>query len=1253
MEQTILNERPHQYSRNTDALPAQEIKSKRTQFGKVFSLGGNRFQAVTYAEPIHKENPQTGEWEELDLSFQATQDDAGHNVCMNASGDNLSIACGISGEKPFITLADNSEHKIAWGIEGAASVNPEAEKKGINSSDLTVKSLREEVLEKLHHQIIYSEIFSGVKMICESGNQFKDTFVFASKEAVRPIVYLITANNLTATVKEDREICFASMEGKPVFYFTMPFLTDADGIGGEVDVKLEKTDEGYRMAFTPAPESTANAAYPLILDPEIRTAQETNAIVDTYVREGYTTDYSSAAELWITNSSYYGNRISYLKVTSLPSLGSNHFITEASIHVRPAVTHSVTDGIPLLVKEVLGSWDPSLITYANQPALGDVYQDNWLVPSSSTAWCELDITSLAQKWYMGTNYGVAFVPYTTGNTTLRLQSMNGTSKPYFVVNYSSLAGLEDYLSYDAQPVGRGGTGYVSLHNGNMVFAHSDTVMNGARMPVSVTHYYNSCDADKNDFNMGYGWRTSLHQTLHKELISSKVYYVYTDGDGTDHYFESSNTNNTEYKDMSGLSLKLVPGNPTTITDKGDNVLSFPQISTNPTSSSPVTSRVLISSIKNAVGDQITINSTGLKIYSVYDGSGRVTVFDYNNSNMCSGIRTSWQTTNSCTRFSYSNDQLVTVTYEDNKTSTFTYSLIGNYNLLRTVEGPEGKKVTYYYTNTGAVSGLPHYVSYADVKSNSETVTSVQYFYGHLLTEVYDLLSGKSIRYHFNDNGNQISVDDKLGYAHYTRYDQTEANSSAPINHATVRSRMQKVVTNLLSDPLMNDDNGSWTTGGTGTFALDTTTHKWGNKSRKITISANNEAYVRQALTVDPGKAYTLSGYVKSTGPKAFLRVGYVMDYGSTYTEESDPVTVTTSSGDFERIAFSFILPVNATGTVYCYMVCKETAGSAWFDCLQLEEGQTLNHFNMLQNSTFMKASGNKPTSWQSSYNSQFTFASVQNLPSTTSTFLTGRCLRVNGLHYANIDMYQQIRCSGNAGDRFSAGGWCCGYAKKYRDNNTAYCRINVLFSASGSYWYSGGYINWNSTEGNWQFACAGIMAPVNYSYIKFAVEYIRQINYADFTNLFLYPEQFGAEYVYDEKGNSTSVTTLYTKSSNSQYDDFNNLTSYTAPGHTAGSTFYYGSTDAEKKKHLLLKSISPLGTVTTHSYNAYGSPIESIIKDADTANANYIKKVISYSDDGNYITLERDARGKTVTTVTDSDKGTVTSVKDPNNQQVN
>ena len=41
--------------------------------------------------------------------------------------------------------------------------------------------------------------------------------------------------------------------------------------------------------------------------------------------------------------------------------------------------------------------------------------------------------------------------------------------------------------------------------------------------------------------------------------------------------------------------------------------------------------------------------------------------------------------------------------------------------------------------------------------------------------VKDEISGKTLRYHFNDDGNQVSVDDELGYAMYTRYDRTDDN----------------------------------------------------------------------------------------------------------------------------------------------------------------------------------------------------------------------------------------------------------------------------------------------------------------------------------------------------------------------------------------------------------------------------------------------------------------------------------------------
>ena len=86
---------------------------------------------------------------------------------------------------------------------------------------------------------------------------------------------------------------------------------------------------------------------------------------------------------------------------------------------------------------------------------------------------------------------------------------------------------------------------------------------------------------------------------------------------------------------------------------------------------------------------------------------------------------------------------------------------------------------------------------------------------------------------------------------------------------------------------------------------------------------------------------------------------------------------------------------------------------------------------------------------------------------------------------------------------------------------------------------------------------------------------------------------------------------------------------------------------------MLLKSISPLGTVTANTYNSYGNPTQTQIKNADTTTATFIQANTSYTSNGNYVATQTDARGKTVYTVTDANKGTVTSVIDPNGQTVN
>ena len=278
------------------------------------------------------------------------------------------------------------------------------------------------------------------------------------------------------------------------------------------------------------------------------------------------------------------------------------------------------------------------------------------------------------------------------------------------MEYASLAGLESYLTYDHQSAGLAGTGSVSLVNGNLIFSHADTAMNGNRLPVSITHYYNSCDSDKDEFGMGYGWRTSLHQTLHKVLYNGEVEFVYTDGDGTEHFFKKNENDQKKYSDQSGLSLTLEVGDENiTITDNGDNVMTFPLVSETPTEDAPETAKVLIQKIQDAVGNEVTVTAVAdslLKIASVTDGANRVTTLHYTDGR-CDRIQTPWQDAKNCVRFKYENDALVKIRHEDNRASEYEHNEEIRYHLLKTAYGADGAFVEYAYTNTDRMSFLSY------------------------------------------------------------------------------------------------------------------------------------------------------------------------------------------------------------------------------------------------------------------------------------------------------------------------------------------------------------------------------------------------------------------------------------------------------------------------------------------------------------------------------------------------------------------
>ena len=328
--------------------------------------------------------------------------------------------------------------------------------------------------------------------------------------------------------------------------------------------------------------------------------------------------------------------------------------------------------------------------------------------------------------------------------------------------------------------------------------------------------------------------------------------------------------------------------------------------------------------------------------------------------------------------------------------------------------------------------------------------------------------------------------------------------------------------------------------------------------------------------------------------------------------------------------------------------------SAWFDCVQLEEGPVANSYNMLINGDFTLNSGAHPTGWNK--NSSNTSMDIV-YPSCTGTKpegLSPNTMRMYGTgrtKYAGI--YQDIPVSGNQGDVFSAGGWSLNFSKPRKGENFRY-NIRVAFLKSGtSTRVNSDSIEWSEEWTDWQFAAGPVIAPCNYTSIRFNVDYERNINYAEFNGLFLHKEEFGKTFAYDDKGNVTSTKNLASMQSYATYDDYNNLLTYRQPGRPASDkyTLEYGATAEEKKKHLLVKSTSPLDIQHTYAYDNKGNVLTKQTQNS-TASA-FIKGEITYTADQNYVATQADARGKVVTSNIDPATSTLTSVQDPNGQTVN
>ena len=952
-------------------------------------------------------------------------------------------------------------------------------------------------------------------------------------------------------------------------------------------------------AWLEAPERV----FPITIDPDVQTSLDSSQVHDTFISS---LDPDENTYLFSKLKVGYGsssgiNRI-YIKFPNLPALGAGDMVINASLNIARRNSNSSND-LRLDVHRVTEDWTSSTLVWNNRAAYDATKVESIsysVLPGSFNTW---DITGLVKQWYDGTpNYGCMIKAYDETWGYMEYHSVDAqyyySSHPFASIVYVNSTGLENTWTYHSQSVGRAGTVSVNDYNGNLVLTHGDVSIASGVMPIALNHVFNTHDKDT-DLGYGYGWRLNYAQTAVPVTISGTNYYKHIDGDGTAHYYKQSASSAALYENELDKETTLtVSGSTKTIQDKLGNQLIF-------------NSAGQLCQLKDSNGNTLSVNyNSDGQVTSIVDGANRTTTLSYSGGRLASidapdGLDV---------RFGYdSAGRLTGITYADSKASSYTYDADGN---LTAVENYDGYKVQYGYTDAA-----PFRVVSISEYAGSTAGSSLRISYGWNSTSFTDNEGRKSI-YQFNNHGQTVTIRDVDGSAQYCSFHSGDRT----VTQLKTVSKLQKTSINLLLNHNM-ESSASWTMGSGASYS--TADQFMGSKSLKLS-GAN--AAASQAVTLTPGKTYTLSAYFKGVDG---ARVS--ASYGGTAAESTG---VSGAALSWQRESLTFTLPANASPSVTVQVKLPNTAaGTAYADCVMLERADAMNRYNLLENGDL-----DSTTNWTRGSGLTSSDALVTVSGSLHPEAFTDSAYKLVGSTTADKTVSQTIPVSGVTGDCYTFGGWAqMNTIPAFTKNAGTSTEVNYgqrklrlgFVGASETKYYE---VSFNPDSAEWQYICGAAVAPFNYSAIVFSFEYNYNCNEAYFDGMQVFKEEFCESYTYDDDGNVVSVQGLAEQNSAFEYSGTNDLVKATD---AKGNKFNY----TYDSRHNLLTATSDSGMKYIFTYDSKGNALTSKVG-SDT---EYIQTSATYTDVGSFTSSMTDARGKSVRYGYDTNKGLRTTVTDAKN----
>ena len=1073
-----------------------EIYSLRDEYTKVFRQSDGTYLALRYPVPVHYE--EAGQWMEYDMTPVAQ----GNGYIISET------------DTPVYFPENLTEGEISVETsEGVISFAPEAEEETLSTQsyrmttetddgELKILSAETEeiitdekiVADNQKSHLVYENVYSDVDIEYEvTGNVVKESIVLDNIRSGNVFTFRMDLGSLYPEKQADGSInlCSDAECENVVSVITAPYMFDSNGVYSyDVDMTIVPDGDEYVLTVT-ADElwlEDSERAYPVVIDPTIIVDVGHRDTIDGYVDSTSPNGYwPFATDLYAGKGSNQTSR-SFIKF-ELPSLPIDGCVIQnvslnlfqMSAEIKPTNSKRY-----IAVYEVLENWDndENTPTYAEQPDCSPDILDYAEMKSGGGVHYTFDITEAAKKWFEnGNNYGVmvkGLDESLIGRAQFRSAeySQYDTLYPTVSITYRSNRGLESYWSYTGFSAGTAGSAVVNNYSGDLVYQLPIMSTVSEILPVSLGITYNSSlsgvkyTVGLNKSNLttpGKGFRFNVQQTVIPSTEygltgdnAAKYPYVYTDGDGTEHYFQkvtkkdSQDNTVTTYEDEDGLGLTLervTDGSATyKITDKMDNTYLF-------------NAKGNLFRITDANDNRLRVSydENKTKIEKVVDGTGHTLTFTYYDGQ--DYVKSIKDNANREVTFNITDGYLRSVTYYDGTVVNYVYesSLPGYINYA---QSSDGTGINFDYTireKGGRVTLVKEFSAFPDDLSNivygqytsfdmSEYNTTVIRTAGvngvHTLQDSTKGNDDIITTLQFDNSGRTISQ--QISYA-----DGTEVGAGAYVYTSTVDTADSK---NKISHGAVNGKNtvnlvenadceslSGWvqnTNAPTGKAEHYTVTGiqytgKYALALKNIApiTSAVNTNYGQQVYGWTAGKTYTLSAFVRTLNiakmnlgglEGAYLQVSAYSSTGATlknaYSQVlSEEATDTGINNGFRRLSATIDLPSN-TSKVVIFLVMRNCTGSAYFDSVQLEEGKSPNSVNLLSNSSFEKYSGNTPTGWTksddiSSYSSSFGTVSYSDAKD------GARALIIKGNPQYEYSFSQTIPVPENANDTYILSGW--------------------------------------------------------------------------------------------------------------------------------------------------------------------------------------------------------------------------------------